>query len=588
MKKIFLITSSCILFSTLLVAQSVGINNNTPHSSAILDVKSSTKGMLIPRTSSTSRLAIIDPAKGLMLYDTTTSSFWFYNGATWLEASHSRNTWGTTGNAGTDTAVNFLGTTDNQPFRLRLNNLWAGELNHINRNYFIGDSTGSNNSTGIQNTGFGSKALYKNTSGSWNTAAGSEALYSNTSGSYNSAFGFSSLISNTTGGGNTAIGLRTLYYNTTGSFNTATGGGALEYNNTGQFNTANGVEALYINTTGHYNTANGAQALYYNSTGQYNTANGYRALALNNTGQYNTANGAQALYYNTSGSYNTAIGVSALYNVKSKENTAVGAYTLYYDTSSTSVNTAVGYASQHLNRNGSLNTSLGRNALYVNGSGNNNTAIGDSALYWGIGDFNIAVGNQALVNLNSGSSNIALGYKSGNHPGSPNVVNTISIGNDGILNGANNQAFFGNLSTVWNGGNKTWSTYSDARMKNNIKEDVKGLDFITRLKPVTYYRSISAITKITGNKEANDFHVKYDVEKIKETGFLAQDVEQAAKAAGYDFSGITVPQNSNQLYTLSYELFVVPLVKAVQEQQSIIEDMKKEIEELKKLIKVSK
>ena len=77
MKKIFLITSSCFLFSTLLVAQSVGINNNTPHSSAILDVQSSTKGMLIPRTSSASRLAIVNPAKGLMLYDTTPAAFGF-------------------------------------------------------------------------------------------------------------------------------------------------------------------------------------------------------------------------------------------------------------------------------------------------------------------------------------------------------------------------------------------------------------------------------------------------------------------------------------------------------------------------------
>src|SRR5947208_1409060 len=114
MKKKYFVFVFCILFSRLLIAQSVGINNNAPDSSAILDVKSSDKGMLIPRTSSTSRVAIVNPAKGLLLYDTTTSSFWFYSGAAWFEASHSGNAWGTTGNTGTDTAVNFFGTTDNQ------------------------------------------------------------------------------------------------------------------------------------------------------------------------------------------------------------------------------------------------------------------------------------------------------------------------------------------------------------------------------------------------------------------------------------------------------------------------------------------
>ena len=97
------------------------------------------------------------------------------------------------------------------------------------------------------------------------------------------------------------------------------------------------------------------------------------------------------------------------------------------------------------------------------------------------------------------------------------------------------------------------------------------------------------MTTITGNKETPDFPEKNDIEKIKFSGFIAQEVEQAAKDAGYDFSGIVIPKKiSTELYALRYAEFVVPLVKAMQEQQKIIEDMKKEIEELKKLIKVSK
>jgi trimeric autotransporter adhesin len=53
----------------------------------------------------------------------------------------------------------------------------------------------------------------------------------------------------------------------------------------------------------------------------------------------------------------------------------------------------------------------------------------------------------------------------------------------------------------------------------------------------------------------------------------AQDVEHAAKEANYDFSGITIPNNSKELFTLSYEQFVAPLVKAVQEQQEEIEKL---------------
>ncbi|MBL0183489.1 MAG: tail fiber domain-containing protein [Chitinophagaceae bacterium] len=595
-------------------AQSLAINTDgaTAHTSAMLDIKSSTKGMLIPRTSTTSRLAITTPAMGLILYDTTTNSFWYYDAITWKEIAAGNTAWNLTGNAGTDPSINYLGTTDDQPLRLRLNDLWAGELNHINLNYFIGDSTGSNNTTGMKNTGFGSKALYTNTFGTWNTAMGSEALYANDNGSYNSGFGFSSLYSNTSGTENTGIGVQALSFNTTGSYNTATG-----------------VNALYLHKYGNNNTANGAYALFYDTSGIYNTAIGSFALLNNRTGYYNSAVGYQALSNNRTGNYNCALGYSALYNAKSGFNIAVGALALYYDTSGSSINTAVGYASQYNSRNGTNNTSLGTSTLYYNTSGFNNTAIGyyalnsnlsnnntaigagalaanttssdnlavgSGALFNNTGGFNTGVGNISLVNLINGTRNIALGYGSGNATGSPNVINTISIGNEGILNAANNQAFFGNLSTLWNGGNKTWSTYSDARMKNNIKEDVKGLDFITRLRPVTYYRSIHAITKITGNKEMDDFQGKYDVEKIKETGFLAQDVEQAAKAAGYDFSGITVPQNSHQLYTLSYELFVVPLVKAVQElseqakaQQKLTEQLQQQNEILlKRLEKLEK
>ena len=121
-----LVCSLCImlLLSTKGFSQSLSINTDgsVADTSAILDIKSNTKGMLIPRTSTSSRLAIATPANGLILYDTTTSSFWYYDAITWKEITNASNTWNLAGNAGTDSVTNFLGTTDDQPLRLRLNN----------------------------------------------------------------------------------------------------------------------------------------------------------------------------------------------------------------------------------------------------------------------------------------------------------------------------------------------------------------------------------------------------------------------------------------------------------------------------------
>lgn len=61
----------------------VGIGTVSPNSSAILDITSTTKGLLVPRMTTAQRTAIAAPAKGLLLFDTDTNSFWFYNGSSW-------------------------------------------------------------------------------------------------------------------------------------------------------------------------------------------------------------------------------------------------------------------------------------------------------------------------------------------------------------------------------------------------------------------------------------------------------------------------------------------------------------------------
>jgi hypothetical protein len=59
-----------------------------------------------------------------------------------------------------------------------------------------------------------------------------------------------------------------------------------------------------------------------------------------------------------------------------------------------------------------------------------------------------------------------------------------------------NQVNIGNFSVTWIGGQTGWFHYSDKRIKNDIKDDVPGLSFITRLKPITYHVDIDKQKKL--------------------------------------------------------------------------------------------
>jgi hypothetical protein len=85
MKNIFL-AIAIILFALNTNAQSVAINNDgtTAHASAILDLKSTNQGVLVPRMTASQRGLIASPATGLMVYQTDApAGFYFYNGTAW-------------------------------------------------------------------------------------------------------------------------------------------------------------------------------------------------------------------------------------------------------------------------------------------------------------------------------------------------------------------------------------------------------------------------------------------------------------------------------------------------------------------------
>ncbi len=97
MKKLFVFLA--LLLPIIVAAQSVTINNDgsLPDNSAILDIKSSSKGLLMPRLTTAERTSIAGPAIGLTVFDTDTFSFWMYRGDVnggWAELQHNfQNMW---------------------------------------------------------------------------------------------------------------------------------------------------------------------------------------------------------------------------------------------------------------------------------------------------------------------------------------------------------------------------------------------------------------------------------------------------------------------------------------------------------------
>ncbi len=555
MKKITTLLFTGMFAAQGIVAQNIfpstgsaGIGTVAPNASSLLEMVSTSKGLLIPRMTKAQRDAIATPATGLMIYQTnSTPGFYYYSGTAWTAVS-SKGANTTLSNLVSPTAINqslLPGIT---------NSIDLGSSTKLWKNaWFSGDATINNLTVGAG----GGSVIF-------NTAIGSAALLSNTTGTSNSAIGFNTLRNNTTGYYNTANGASALAANTTGYFNTATGAASLVSNTTGYNNIADGYATLFSNTTGYSNIAIGNGALYKNTTGYSLVAIGDSSLFNQSINPYsyysNTAVGSKTLYSNTTGDNNTATGYKALYS------NTIGI-----------LNTANGTGALQSNTTGNFNTANGSVALYNNALGDNNTANGSGALQNNTsGSNNTANGNYALLTNNTGNDNTALGRFANVSAGdysNATVIGSLAFGT------ASNQVRIGNDAITSIGGYADWTNISDGRVKKNIKENVPGLAFINKLKPVTYNLNLDAADKIIQRPEIKDKDGKAMQEKaspeqlasrkakeqIIYTGFVAQEVEKAANELSYDFSGVDAAKNDKDLYGLRYASFVVPLVKAVQE-----------------------
>ncbi|MCB9355598.1 MAG: tail fiber domain-containing protein [Lewinellaceae bacterium] len=127
----------CFLSLSAPLAAQVAINqdNSTPDPSAMLDVKSSDKGLLIPRMTTAQRDAIVSPATGLLVFDTDTESFWYRDSDSWVNLVAG---WSLNGNAGTVDGTNFIGTTDNVALDFRVNDLRVLRMEYVQNGLISG------------------------------------------------------------------------------------------------------------------------------------------------------------------------------------------------------------------------------------------------------------------------------------------------------------------------------------------------------------------------------------------------------------------------------------------------------------------
>jgi hypothetical protein len=203
----------CFISLTESIAQSVGIGTETPDKSAVLEVLSTSKGLLLPRMTLNQRNSIQQPAVGLIVYQTDLlDGLYVFNGSGWglitsgaaANLTANSTTWNTSGNEVLGTE-NFIGTLDDAPLVFKVNNQFSGLLDSKRSNTFLGYKTGwatkSFNSVVI-----GAFALQRASTGNDNVVVGFQSMFSHENGQYNVALGSLSLSSSIIGDKNTALG----------------------------------------------------------------------------------------------------------------------------------------------------------------------------------------------------------------------------------------------------------------------------------------------------------------------------------------------------------------------------------------------
>jgi len=503
------------------------------------------------------------------------------------------------------------------------------------KNYFIGHNSGKNITTGLYNSFLGYMSGYSTTEGKANTFFGDSTGFYNTDGSWNVFLGKNAGLSNEIGVSNVFIGnqageLATWEGESSGSYNVIIGTLA-GYQNTGTLNVFLGQEAGYSNTYGKQNIFIGTQAGYYNDTASYNVAIGTDA-GYNNMGKAGVFMGNFAGFDNL-GDYNVLIGNNAGQATTTGEKNVILGSDAGYDNTTGTYNTFVGNLSGSSNLTGSYNLYAGSEAGFANtigeynvflgnyagasATGSNNTIAGNAAGKVITGDYNTMMGFQTGYSTTSGGRNAFFGHEAGhenisgsyntylgpfaghNATGSNNVMigseagwneygsNKLVIDNNSSFTPATASLIYGDFSTdqlrfnAYVGINNTPDSYyrlylsgaayatvgwyypSDIRLKQNVRSlDGDGVADKVRDMAVISYNYKDEVTK--GEVDPG----------TKFIGVVAQDIEKAFPEA--------VRTDENGYKAVSLNALTAILLQAVKDQQKQIDELKKEVEELRK------
>ncbi len=218
-KNISLLFLILLMFTNQYSIAQVGIGTTTPDASSILDLTSTSKGMLLPRMTTAQRNAIGTPVPGLMIYNTTTSSFNFYTGSTWTSIFSGSS--GVNSVTGTANRITIGGTSADPT--VDISTSYAGQSSIITLGT-IGTGTWNGATIGTPYGGTGATTLSGMLKGN-GTSAISTATAGTDYSAGTSALG-TGLLKSTTGTGALSIAVAgdfpTLNQNTTGSAATLT------------------------------------------------------------------------------------------------------------------------------------------------------------------------------------------------------------------------------------------------------------------------------------------------------------------------------------------------------------------------------
>jgi hypothetical protein len=192
----------------------------------------------------------------------------------------------------------------------------------------------------------------------------------------------------------------------------------------------------------------------------------------------------------------------------------------------------------------------------VNQSGLYNIAIGSMSLVQSSGNQNIAIGAGAGSSsspfLTTGSNNIIIGTFA--DVSNSTVSNEITLGNSSITK------LRSMVTSI--------TSLSDRRDKTDIVDISEGIDLIKQLKPVTFTWNTRDKAKVG----------------LKSAGFIAQDLLALQKASSIGANLDLVSEDNPDKLEARYNNLLPVMVKAIQDQQVIIEELKRELEAIKKLI----